>query len=520
MRIKESEIRENIASHLHLLDPNLKLLAQEHHIKMSHGRSSYVDILAKDEFGCFTVIELKKSDQTARSAIQQLMKYANMLKRKNRLEESQIRCVVVSTVWRELEEAFDEFCHVSQYEFKGYSVVYNKDQPPIFQEIKPKYNEGDLSPLKNFIFFEFFSQKDRDDAYDSFLALLQAIPSCNSVLIKSNYEGNDSAIIHPSGFSWIMFSSECQRMRDEISKLPVKPLEDYHFDINGILYLWQLDGEEYELRSKILEEHVRLQKGSGEYTGLALHSLNNILSTWENDAPIGVGEMFSDALFDTDDMLAMACGFAGDHPYAFIMKTTPSRDYQFNMVRKKLNIFLKSNSRWCGQVDYVLNTLAPNDVAEIYVYNPLNFFGFIYDLKKYRSSNRIPNLFITVKRENGDEEIYQGILAWTSKVTDVVAKDAVFSSYPSLDILKIRLISQNLNDYDQNLSEIYGLTYEIFTLKQREAYIIRISEDGCYLEKVENIRNLEDFVQANYSLIDEVEHLLNNDPNSNVELSF
>ena len=78
MKIKEAEIRENIAEYIKTLDPNLKVVAQEHYIKMPNGRTAYVDILAKDEFGCFTLIELKKSDQTARSAIQQLMKYANI----------------------------------------------------------------------------------------------------------------------------------------------------------------------------------------------------------------------------------------------------------------------------------------------------------------------------------------------------------------------------------------------------------------------------------------------------------
>ncbi|CAI2312974.1 TPA: DUF91 domain-containing protein [Vibrio parahaemolyticus] len=521
MKIKEAEIRENIAEYIKILDPNLKVVAQEHYIKMPNGRTAYVDILAKDKFGCFTLIELKKSDQTARSAIQQLMKYANMLKNKNRLEESQIRCVVISTVWRELEEAFDEYSRVSQYEFKGYSVVYKPNEEPIFQQIVPKYNSGDLSPLKNFIFFEFSEQNERDKAYADFTSTLELLPSCNSVIIKMDYTGDDNNIIHPYGFSWSMFTTDTDRLYNEISSLPVRELNDSHFDIEGILNLWQLDGAEYELRSKILLEQVRLNYGVGEYTGLALHSLNNTLSTWNHGEPLGVGDMFSDALFDSDDMLSMACGFSGDHPYGFNIKTTPCREYQFNMVRKKLNKFLSANYRWCSQVDYILNTLRTKDVADINVYNPLNFFGLMYDLKKHSSSQRVPYLIITIDRENGDKEVYRGLLAWTNKdrKPDSV-KEAVITAYDSIDSLKARMISQELNEFDEKLSELYGLTYEVVTEKNNTLFSIQNDENSGYMQIIDSISTLNDFVRGNDNLIEEVDYLLNKDPSSNVKITF
>lgn len=520
MAIKESEIRENLAEHIKLLDPSLKVINQEHYINMPNGRTAYVDILAKDDFGCFTLIELKKSDQTARSAIQQLMKYASMLKSKYRLEESQIRCVVVSTVWRELEEAFDEFSRVSQYEFKGYSIVYTPNKPPLFQEILAKYNKGDLSPLRNFIFFEFFDAKERDEAYTDFCALLNKLPSCNSVVIKMDYSGTDLSVIHPFGFSWSMFTTDTNRLNQELSKLPVKNLEEHHFDIGDILYLWQQEGEEYELRSKILIEQVRLNNDSGEYTGLALHSLTNTLETWEHEEPIGFGQMFSDLFFDSDDMLAMACGLTGDHPYGFKVKTTPHRAYQFNMIRKKLDEFLKLNSNWRNQVDYVLNTLALNDIADIFIYNPLNFFGLVYDLKKEEQSERIPNLIIKIKRENGNSDVYQGILSWTKRDKSITAKEALISAYGSIDYFKARMINQRLNECDEKLSESYGLSYEIYFKSKGKLFSIMDSDTGCHPKKINKVFTLNDFFASNHSLIDEVDHILNKAPSSRTKIIF
>lgn len=504
MKVKESDIRENIAAHLHLLDPNLKIVAQEHYIHMPDGKTAYVDILAKDDFGCFTVIELKKSDQTARTAIQQLLKYASFLKNKNRLEESQVRCVVISTVWKELKEAFDEITHVSQYDFKGYSVAYEVNSPPVFQEIHPEYYKGDLSPLKNFIFFEFSKKEERDRFYEAFLSLLKKIPSCNSVLIKTDYEGNDASIIHPFGFSWVMFSSDAPRLEIQLAELERNPITDEQFDDGGLSFIGELEGEDYELRSKILSEHVKIDRESGEYVCLALHSLNNTLSIWKYEEPVGVGEMFSDGLFDVDDLLNMSSGFVGNHPYTFMVKTTPSRQFQFNMVRKKLNDFLESNSRWQNQVNYILNTLSMNDIAEIYIYNPLNFFGFLYDLGREGSSSRIPSLVIHIKRENGSEDTYQGLLAWTSEIAYISAEEAVKNAYPSLRHLSIRLVFQHMNDYDEGLSQQYGLTYEVISLVNDQLYLVQTSEDGCFLEKLSSIKNLNDFVKENDHLIDEV----------------
>jgi len=448
------------------------------------------------------------------------MKYASMLKSKYRLEENQIRCLVVSTVWRELEEAFDEFARVSQYEFKGYSIVYTPNQPPLFQEILAKYNEGDLSPLRNFIFFEFCHAEERDEAYIDFCALLNKLPSCNSVVIKMDYLGNDSNIIHPFGFSWSMFTTDTDRLEEEVSKLPVRSLEEHHFDIGFLLYSWQQEGEEYELRSKILTDQVRLLNNSGEYTGLALHSLNNTLETWDHQEPIGFGQMFSDTLFDSDDMLAMACGFTGDHPYGFNIKTTPHRAYQFNMVRKKLDRFLKSNSNWRNQVDYVLNTLAPNDVADIFIYNPLNFFGLAYDLKKEGESERIPKLIIQIKRENGNLDVYQGLLSWTVRDISITAKKALISAYGSIDYFKTRMINQRLNECDEKLSQSYGLSYEIYCKSNSELFSIKDSDTGCYPKKLSEIFTLNDFFVSNHCLIDEVDFLLNKDPSSRTKIMF
>lgn len=504
MKVKESIIRENIAENLSLLDGNLKLVAQEHYIKMPDGKKAFIDILAKDDFGCFTVIELKKSNQTARSAIQQLLKYANFLKRKNRLEESQIRCVILSTVWDELEAPFSEFLEFSQYDSKGYRVDYICGKSPKFTEVKPVYIQGDSSPLKNFIFFEFNTGKARDESLKDFELTLKSLPSINSVLIKMDYCGDDGNIIHPYGFAWVMFTGDVNNMKSDVAKLAPKAMSSECSDIESIMCMWEGDLPEYSIRSKVLLDQVRINTIAGEYTGLALHTLNNTLSTWEYSSPIGLGVMFDDGLFDEDEMLSLSCGFVGDHPYGFVTKTTPQRPKQFQMVRKKLNKFLVFNERWRIVMNHILQEAENSDVIDIHIFNPLNFLGMINDVYKTNSSKRIPSLNISIQKEDGTSLGYYGSLFWVNKKPIQCPREVVRKLYDDTDDFKLRYITSDYKKHEVSLAAEYGLSYGVVC---NDGKLVSIDGQICTFDSVEKIDNLQDFLGANDSFIDQVGEL-------------
>ncbi|UIK01714.1 endonuclease NucS (plasmid) [Rhizobium leguminosarum] len=98
----ESELRDYLESNLHLIEPGLRLLAKEHVLENPEGSGGRVDILARDAFGHNVCIEIKRSDASARSALNELSKYIALLVERDRLQPEMIRCVVVSTHWKEL----------------------------------------------------------------------------------------------------------------------------------------------------------------------------------------------------------------------------------------------------------------------------------------------------------------------------------------------------------------------------------------------------------------------------------
>lgn len=500
---KESIVRESVALNLKSLDPSLRLVAQEHYISMPDGSKAFIDILAKDDYGCFTVIEIKKSNQTARSATQQLYKYASFLKKKNRLEESQIRCFILSTTWEELYAPFSEFEKFSTYESKGYKITYQSDGAPIFTEVDPIYETGNIHPLDNFIFFEFNTPSERDNTLANFEGILNSLPSVNSVLIKVDHDGIDQAIIHPSGFAWVMFTGDAKNIEGDLSKIEPAPASPEDFSPGFLVQMWELESTEYTFRTKILTNHVRIKNGEGQYTGLALHSLNNTLATWKYQLPICFGPMFEDSLFDPDDILSMSLGHVGQHPYNFVIKTTPKRPKQFLMVRENLNGFLSTNSRWRRLVKSILDSMDGDDIANIWIYNPLNFFGMINDVYETGGSQRIPRLHIDIMKNDGSEVRFYGALFWRNKVVPEPPELAIQSSYPNVEYFKIRSVIHTMTEYDESLSNRYGLSYEIVSSQNAQRFL---SFDGNedFQHEPEALENLRDFLNSNDALIDEV----------------
>lgn len=98
----EGDFRDYLENNLDLIERGLTLLEKEHVLENPEGSGGRVDILAQDALGHIVCIEIKRSDASARSALNELSKYITLLVERDRLPAEMIRCVVVSTHWKEL----------------------------------------------------------------------------------------------------------------------------------------------------------------------------------------------------------------------------------------------------------------------------------------------------------------------------------------------------------------------------------------------------------------------------------
>src|SRR5690242_20636606 len=98
----EAGLRDHIAANLHLVEQGLELLKVEYVLDNPSGAGGRIDILARDRLDHVVCIEIKRSDQSARAALNELSKYVSLLYELDRVPKEIIRCIVVSTDWDEL----------------------------------------------------------------------------------------------------------------------------------------------------------------------------------------------------------------------------------------------------------------------------------------------------------------------------------------------------------------------------------------------------------------------------------
>lgn len=500
----EAHYRDIVAADLSAIDESLSLVGVEHSIRLPDGRLSKIDILAKDKFGCFTVIEIKKSNQTARSAVQQLYKYAHFLKRKNRLRVDQIRCVAISTHWDELRAPFSEFSHFSPYESIALGLIINKDDSFSVSKIECEYEVGGGEAVHNYIYFEFKSEDARNSAYENFSRRLhELVPNLSSVIMKFN--AKEKNIINPYGFSWSIFRTGMLESSDEFHTLEDMPdLSSNFFSASFFLPSWRDGSIETELRELILRKVPIVKISDGEYGCYAIHSLNNDLHRSEMIELLKLGPMFEDGLYSEEETRALACGFLGKHPYNFVAEITPRRVSHLNFVREQAQNFLKSNPSWRQGVSQIFDELSSNAEVRITIYNPLNFCAWLLDLYQYGTSNRIPSFTIIGADENTPIS-YFGTLIWNGSISNLKLKNALKSVYPSMDFALLRHVNQWKNDYDDKLFKKFGIKHEVFKQTAEGVFWLNTYEDPARWEKsTKNLESLNFFLKNHDHLVEAV----------------
>ena len=123
----EDVIRNHLAANLDLLEDGLTLVQKELLLKNPHGARGYPDIVARDKFGHFLIIEVKRSDAAARTALHELHKYAALFRISHGVSVTKIRCVLVSTEWHELLVPFSDYTRSADYHVEGYKIILNSD---------------------------------------------------------------------------------------------------------------------------------------------------------------------------------------------------------------------------------------------------------------------------------------------------------------------------------------------------------------------------------------------------------
>lgn len=161
----ESRIRDNLALNLEIIEDGLTLIEKEFYLKPfnSNFTKGYIDILAKDVRGKFVIIEIKRSNQAARQAIHELLKYKSSVQNKYCVKSSEVRLMIVSTEWNELLIPFTKFS--SKFSVEGWKIEVNKefaiDKIRAVQPVIDTSLEKDVSDNQGIYLFRDAHERDK-----------------------------------------------------------------------------------------------------------------------------------------------------------------------------------------------------------------------------------------------------------------------------------------------------------------------------------------------------------------------
>lgn len=173
-----------MARHLDLIEPGLTLIDKEKRLSNDKGAKGFVDLFAQSKSGQLVVVEIKRSNATAREALHELSKYAALVKENLLVKNSEFRLFVLSTEWHELLVPFAEFVQATRYDCVGYEIKLKKDGLP--GSIKPVTLPDLAAPRRisgrHFI-WEFADEKSARGAIPVIAAHMQSVGLKDFVLL-------------------------------------------------------------------------------------------------------------------------------------------------------------------------------------------------------------------------------------------------------------------------------------------------------------------------------------------------
>ncbi|MBU2667788.1 DUF91 domain-containing protein [Actinoplanes bogorensis] len=151
MTVTEQHIRDHLATDLDILERGLTLIRTNYPLPNAYGTRGFVDILARDADGALVVIEVKRSNSTAREAVHEVVKYVALLRQEQGVNRADVRAVIVSTEWAELLVPFSNLKREWGNEIRGYHVHLAQDGPRIASATEvtavPEADARGLSPV-------------------------------------------------------------------------------------------------------------------------------------------------------------------------------------------------------------------------------------------------------------------------------------------------------------------------------------------------------------------------------------
>ena len=449
--LSESKIRDNLASHLSVINSDYQLVAKEHYLPNNQGTRGFVDILATNEENQHVIIEIKRTNASSREAIHEVLKYIEGIKANTGANDDEIVVVIVSTEWKELLVPFSSFAKRVKFNVIGYHIDVDEDFNIISaMPVTPLALKNDRILSDCHMIYRYLSKSRMQEGIES-------ISSCYEdkgvfdyiILVLTPPEGqvdieraNVRRFMASSGMTEInleaampnyeyMLYTSSMLLSDEVYLSFINEDSDLQeeFDYS---YFETLEGTD---KTNLLYESAVLGRGPYpkcdfiEIGTPAKFSQTYLDGGWEIKQVIRAGKLKANNLLSDDVLINELKGYTGTN-HSFYKKSINNKSiYSFLQIRAEVTNCLQDNPIWRGGINHALSFIEKELQntefdGEIYIYHPCNTINTICSILTNFEDHEswIPHYHVSIQTQkktyyfygclspNGNSSTFEGVI--------------------------------------------------------------------------------------------------------------
>ncbi|SMG44547.1 endonuclease NucS domain-containing protein [Agreia pratensis] len=521
MTASENAIRDLLATQLSLIEPGLKHVANNYHLRNPHGADGFVDILARDSTGAFVVIELKKASSTSRQAVHEIGKYVDLLGRDKGLRPEMIRAIIVSTDWHELLVPFSYYVHHSDFDLRGFQLVLEADglTPRGTLEMRALKTATPRSLTVSQRRIDEIPKEDLTTTWDAVKARLHDLQINDFVGLHLSIDGTRMVVLV---LGTILSEDSRQPMGEVLLRESGFDDEDIEKMSTEELVLLGIEYEGHPLNVCYPEKVSALINGHG-------WTINQV-------ERFGV---FDDAdLFSEADILQACEGWSGGlSTQYFNGRARTTNVTQWAGFRGSISMVIADSPGWVGPARLWLDQLqgdAPHWDISTNVYDNHDFLqSLLHGYRDQRWFELVPQFSLAVEAHDGNAYGLWGYLRWDGTRVHIV--DGLRAAYANIGEWSELRAYDGQSEANNRLLKAWHLTYELSEkranqprpeiLSERHGELVkRLVEKGDEREDMMMAVAMVGFMEAHADQLDKLvaylQHHVTIDPATATQMIF
>lgn len=493
--IKESDIRDYLATHLQMIEPGLTLVKAEFYLPNPQGARGFLDIFARDAEGKLVIIEIKLTDAVAREALQELYKYSALLRDRFLVRDTEFRLILLSVAWHELATPYAEFAASAPFDISAGTIILADDGIPVrIEPVKPIALTTERRIATRHFLWGFPDADTATAAVPIIAARVERFGIKDFVLVQSSATNPDLG-----GRSFLYFAQRELRFEEYLALIEAnftkEQFEEFHENIADLT----------ELEDRVAEASDAVWSYPGApYAEIGADSAEiagpEKAGRWFNEGP---GEdrvvhrfgRFNDPWLSDEKIVEELRGEGGESDYRLRFSAMTNSPPQMAALRKRVENIFFFNDAWQGAVQQLIRYAerkGESAKVELIAYSNEDILRAIA-ASAFGFPGYVPMFRLEIERK-GDVERFIGLPEWDGTPFDYTKVMAEHFGSDGGTYLLACHFGEN-RTMNRDIMTDLGMRYSVF--RETEGGPERVRVQGTSIVPVKgDIRSINHMIDA------------------------